>query len=255
MSSTRPADDINYWINIGAKLTPNQNFALLGAIIENRLTTLDLDNPDSVITEGNCSAAEKWASQRVRKMLRLYCSRYTAFHVLALAELIKAFAPILQVEMNMLVGPSVSFIFWAAGYGLDKWCQKYKAREFEGRGAYSVLALETAPGRDYNAFFKVTYTPAIVEIVRFEESVFLDVKQRRVVAPAETEGFMEFESSDAAAGIYRTFSPRVDHAFTFEDTHTRSHVGGRVGNVFTARFEGPKVLELKAGELTIAAAG
>jgi hypothetical protein len=240
-----PAMDINQWIVICENLSPAENFALFGAVIENRFTSLNLNKPRSLVTDENYQTAENWASKNTRRVLHLYCGQYKKFVALATIEFVRSFAPLISLDLNIVIGASVAYIYWAVGQKLDKWCEKYANRNLEGKGIYSG----EIPQGQVDTFFKLTYSPPIVELVDYDESYTVSIKRKQVVVPAETTGIISVPSSADVNAIHFSFKPGAKHSFTFEDTATTEGVSGTVENVYAKKEDGPTVLALKARDL------
>jgi hypothetical protein len=254
MSTPGPSEDINQWILFCEALTPYQNVLLLGAISKSRYTTLAIFQTQPIETQDNWKAAEDWMLKHLRKGLRLYCDNYQKTQVTIGAEgakrsveLVKVLAPFLMLQLSIPLGAGVAFLFWALGFGLHKWCEKYSAMKLGGEGEYSG----NIPQGEVKPFFDITYLTPIVEFIENEEAYPLEIEKKQIRNPAETSGLVKVPSARDVEAIAFGFSKESKDHFSFQDAKTNKLVGGDVTNVYRKPREEANMLSLIAGELSI----
>jgi hypothetical protein len=129
MSEARMEPNLDQWIGFCEKLTPYQNFALIGLLSRRPRPPLTI-LPSEIETEENARAAEKWSESRFRKLLLFYCEHYkkkrveAAGELIDKAEVVKTLAPLLVSTLAIPLGIATAFLFWATGRNLDDWCKK-----------------------------------------------------------------------------------------------------------------------------------
>lgn len=155
MSEARMEPNLDQWIGFCEKLTPYQNFALIGLLSRRPRPPLTI-LPSEIETEENARAAEKWSESRFRKLLLFYCEHYkkkrveAAGELIDKAEVVKTLAPLLVSTLAIPLGIATAFLFWAAGRNLDDWCKKYSRRKLNGKGKYTGNFAE----KEVNGFLK-----------------------------------------------------------------------------------------------------
>jgi hypothetical protein len=253
MVAPQRKSDLEQWIDISARLHPIQNLAVIGLMI------LRPNLPPSIIAttdpmdEENIRSTERWASSRFRQLFLFYCQHYkrpqarAAVEIIDKTEVVKGLAPLLVSTLSVPLGISVNFLFWALGYSLDEWCQKYGRRKYNGKGTYRG----NFPGRKVDSFFDVTYLPPIQEVVEDPEAYPLEGYKIKIKVPGETNGKVKVPSSEYVKSVTLNFKGKNTHSFGFVDTQTNKAVGGLIENVFPDEKEGPNIIGFESRDLIV----
>jgi len=256
MSTPTPQIDLDQWTEFCANLSPFENFALLGLILENPSLSLSILQNRTIVTEGNVRRAEKWTMTNLRRALKIYCDNYKKHQVVAgskfletASPFVKAIAPFLMFELNAPVTAMIAYVIWAIGYGLDKWCGKYSAKEFSGEGEYSG---DLTPNKK-KAFFRLKYLPPIYEKVEDEKAYPLVVYKAQIMVPAETTGDVRVTPGADLDSITISLRTGNKHMFEFIDAEQKRIIGGEAKNVYPNLVEGSNVSSLVAEDLTMKA--
>ena len=253
MSTVKPHEDINQWIEFCERLSPFQNYLLIGAISQSTYATLAIIQAQPIETQENWKASKKWDLKHMRKALRVYCEYSQKPKVVISAEvakksveLIKAFAPFLMLQLSVPLGVAVAFSFWALGFGLSKWCERYASKNLTGDGIYSG----DIPQGEVHAFFDITYLPPIVEFIEDEKAYPLEIKKKQIRIPAETIGLVRVPNARDVQTITFSFNEKAKHQFIFRDAKTNEKVMGEVTKVYPKREVGANILGVTAGDLS-----
>jgi hypothetical protein len=138
-------------------------------------------------------------------------------------------------------------VIWAVGYGLDKWCGKYSAKEFSGEGEYSG---DLTPNKK-KAFFRLTYLPPIYEKIEDEKAYPLVIYKAQIMVLAETTGDVRVTPGADLDAITISLRAGNKHIFEFIDAEQKKTISGEAKNVYPNRVVGSNVLSLVAEDLTM----
>jgi hypothetical protein len=254
MVAPQKESSIDDWIQLAETLSPVERLALAGLLSLRPQTPISIISPAMLNDPENISAAEKWLIANFRKAFSFYCERHKQHRVKLTSEAVKRLAPILVGSYNLPLGIAVGFLFWAIDYGLQNWCEKYGARNFNGEGKYSGGLPESPawPNGEVRGVFDVTYLPPITEIVDNPESYPLKGYKVVIKVPAETTGAMKVPSSPEVETIVLSFKGEGSQSFTFTDTAMDREISGDVRNVFPKQNDGPNVLGFTAADIHVA---
>jgi hypothetical protein len=242
---------LDEWIIFCNKLTPYENFALIGLLFLRPHPPLSILVTADIVSEENTRAAEKWSESNLRKLLLFYCDNYkrpgaeAAAALVDKADAVKGLAPLLVSTLAVPVGIAAAFLFWALGKRLDDWCQKYSRKKFNGKGKY----MGNFPEKQVDSFFEVTYLPPIVELVEDPAAYPLEVYKIQVKVEAETDGRIKVSTPKELNSIQFSFTGQKSHSFSFTDTLTSGEVSGHVDNVSHVAQDGPLVLRFVSSDM------
>jgi len=252
MADAQMEPNLDQWISFCEKLTPYQNFALIGLLFRRPQHPQSI-LPAEIETEENARSAEKWSESRFRKLLSFYCDHYkkkkveAAGQLIDKAEAVKTLAPLLVSTLAIPLGIATAFLFWAAGRNLDEWCKKYSRRKLNGKGKYTGDFSEN----EVNGFFEVNYLPPILEYVEDPAAYPLEVYKIRIKVESETDGRVKVSTEKELNSIQFSFSGGGNHRFFFIDTKSNRDVKGGVGNVFHVDEDGPIVIRFTSSDITV----
>lgn len=250
MKPTEPT--LDQWMNFCERLTPYENFALIGLLFWQPCPPLSILSTSDIVTEENARQAEKWAESKFRQLLLFYCDKYqkpaaqAAAALIDKSDLIKSIVPLLVSTYSVPLGIAVAFLYWALAKSLDDWCQKYSRKKYNGKGTYTG----NFPGKEVIGHFDVTYSPQITELVEDPEvSPRLEGYKIRVKVKSETNGRIQVPTSKELEAIQLHFTYDKRDAFDFRDTRSNVRLMGSVDNVSHLAADGPNILRFISSDM------
>lgn len=243
MASTERELSVDHWIEYCAKLTPYENFLLIGLLFSSPSLQRSIIATSLLHDMGHVRAAEKWSESHFRRLLLFYCANYKKRKVeavLTLAEkanIVKTLVSIAVSTYALPLGIAVAFLFWAVSTALDDWCKKYSERKYNGRGKYSG----NFPEKEVKSFFELSYLPPIEEYIQDPAAYPLEGYKINIRVQSESEGRLKLDKAEEVISISFHFTAK-SHTFVFTDTRQKETVSGEVDNVSHIKEDGPNVL-------------
>ena len=249
-----PAWDLKPWIEVSEGLNTFENLVLVGLLTLRPLTDPGSVAKETLVNAASVTSAESWAAKNFRDALRLYCDQVKKPEVKISMEFIKTLATFLAVTLLMAPGAAVGFVFFAIGFGLDRWCDKYATKRFSGEGLIRkhLAADQSDVGTDQlPGTFTVTHRPAIVQLIEDVEAYPLRREKVQIKVPEITNGLVKVPSSSDVESISQTFLDRIVQSFEFNDDKTNARIAANFETIVPAVNEGPRVLSFSVTQLKI----
>jgi hypothetical protein len=244
---------LDHWIDYCAKLTPYENFLLIGLLFSRPSLQQSIFAASLLSDVNNARAAEKWSESHFRRLLLLYCANYKKRKteaLLTLAEkvdVIKLLLPALVSAAYALpLGIAVGFLFWAVSTALDDWCKKYSERKYNGTGRYAG----NFPEKEVESFFELSYLPPIEEYIEDPAAYPLEGYKINIRVDSASEGRLKLGKAEDLLSITFHFTAG-SHSFVFTDTRQKEKVSGEVDNVSHIKEDGPNVLRFTSAHTRV----
>lgn len=164
-----------------------------------------------------------------------------------LVEFVKTFAPFLAAQLSLPVGAAIGFVFWCAGFRLEKWCERHATKRFSGEGQL----LGNPSTGEIEGFFNVTYRPPIYELVEDPAAYPVERFKVEIELPEVTNGLIKVPTLNNAEAVYKRFESRVVQSFRFADDKTKKRISGNMDVMARAVNEGPNVLSFSTSTLNV----